>query len=354
MTNTGFHTLFRRSGHGITAAIAVSVLAVSALGADRAHAQKASLEISWSGGNIGRNLKKVFVDPYDKNVSIKVVNSFDSRRFTLLNANRAKPTIDVGTFIDVMFPLVERSGLLAKMSASEIPNLKDVYPRLVKKSGMGAAYMFGAWGIVYNADAVKKPITSWADLLRDDLKGRVTSPAITYLSAVFVLDAMARLNGGDLKSYEKGLAAMRKIRQNGPGFWRNDSIAIGWIKTGEVWATPFYSGNMVSLQGRKDMPNLKFVVPKEGAYMVASNVVKVKNGPNPAAADKFINMMLSVEAQERWAKYGGSRPSNMKAKVPQAVRDSVPNPDELLVIDSEFFVKNRQAIIDRWNAVVNR
>lgn len=339
---------------GAAAVAALSVVAFGQATTNYAHAQKQSLEISWSGGNIGRNLKKVFVDPYDKNVDIKVVNSFDSRRFTLLNANRAKPTIDLGTFIDVMFPIVERSNLLEKMSTSEIPNLKDIYPQLVKKSGLGAAYMFGAWGIVYNADAVKKPITSWADLVREDLKGRVTSPAITYLSAVFVLDAMARLNGGDLKSYEKGLEMMRKIRLNGPGFWRNDSIAIGWIKTGEVWATPFYSGNMISLQGRKDMPKLRFVVPKEGAYMVASNVVKVKNGPNPKVADKFINTMLSVEAQERWAKIGGSRPANRKAKVPKAVLESVPNPEKLLVIDSEFFVKNRQAIIDRWNAVVNR
>lgn len=347
--------VFRRPSHVTLGAVAaVSSMALLQATALPANAQQQSLDISWSGGNIGRNLKKVFVDPYDKNVEIKIINSFDSRRFTLLNANRAKPTIDVGTFIDVMFPLVERSGLLAKVSAAEIPNLKNVYPRLVKKSGQGAAYMFGAWGIVYNADAVKKPITSWADLLRDDLKGRVTSPAITYLSSVFVLDAMARLNGGDLKSYEKGLAAMRKIRLNGPGLWRNDSIAIGWIKSGEVWATPFYSGNMISLKGRADMPNLRFVVPKEGAYMVASNVVKIKNGPNPKVANKFINTMLSVEAQERWARIGGSRPANKNAKVPKDVMESVPDPDKLLVIDSEYFVKNRQAIIDRWNAVVNR
>lgn len=340
--------------------VAVAIALVGSMGillsgtVNQAVAQETSLNINWSGGNIGRNLKKVFVDPYGKKVKIKIVNSFDSRRFTLLNANRANPTTDIGTFIDVMFPMVERSGLLTGVSASDVPNLKHIFPRLVKKSGLGSAYMFGTWGIAYNADVVKKPITSWADLLRDDVKGHVTSPNITYLSSIFVLDAMARLNGGDLKNYERGLEAMRKIRLNGPGFWRNDSIAIGWIKTGEVWVTPFYSGNMVALKDRPDMPNLRFVVPAEGGYMVASNIVKIKGGPNPKAANAFINTMLGVEAQERWATTGGSRPANKNAKVPKSVLKTVPDPDDLLVIDSEFFVKNRQAIIDRWNEVVNR
>lgn len=311
------------------------------------------LNLHWSGGNVGKNLAKVFVEPYP-DTKTTIANSFDSARFTLLQANRAKPTVDVGTFIEVMFPLIERSGLLAKLDPKTVPNLNEVYPELRRKSGLGVPYMFGSWGIVYNADVVKTPIESWADLLRADLKGKVSSPAATYLSSVYVLDAMARLGGGGLKNPQPGMERMRQIRLSGPGFWQNDSQAIGWLKTGEIVATPFYSGNMISLQDSKDMPNLKFVVPKEGAYLVASNVVKIANAPHDVAADAFINKMLSKEAQERWAEIGGSRPSNRNAKVPAEVMATVPDPSKLLQVDSEYYAANRQKIIDSWNETVNR
>ncbi|WP_204328416.1 hypothetical protein, partial [Stenotrophomonas maltophilia] len=60
---------------------------------------------------------------------------------------------------------------------------------------------------------------------------------------------------------EAGLEGMRQVRLSGPGLWEQESIAVGWLKTGEVLATPIYSGNALALLDDPDVKDLRFVVP---------------------------------------------------------------------------------------------
>ena len=316
-------------------------------------AQSGEVFVSWYPGMLGANYRKSYLETYAGSSDVKIIESWDNPRFTQMQANRNRPTLHVAVFLDVLVPIVTRSGIVTELDPALIPNLKDVNPKLpVSKLAVPANY--GSWGIAYNAKHVKKPITSWADLLRDDLKGHVSSPNISYNSSVYTLDAMAALKGGGLRSPEAGLEAMHQIRRSGPGLWDQESIATGWLKTGEIWVTPYYSGNVLAMMKDPDLADMRFAIPSEGAYLVTMNVTRVKNDSAGEAPEKFINHMLGIEAQETWARVGMSRPSNVKASIPKEVAESVPDPDRLRKLDWDYFGANRTAIVDQWNRTVNR
>ncbi len=341
--NQLIHSICRSAGLGVVltgAAFAV-------------HAE--TLNFSGYPGTIGANMNKAFIETFDKGTTVKYVESWDSARFTRMQANRAHPKEDVVTFTDLTLPLVAAAGLLDPLNAKEIPELADIDPAVLAKGNTGVAYGYGCQGILYNAKYVKKPITSWSDLLRDDLKGHVSAPNVAYSMVFNVLDALARTQGGSIENPQKGMELYRQIRTSGPGLWDSENIAVGWLKTGEIWVTPYHSGNALTLATDPDLKDLRFVAPKEGAYYAPLLLAKVKNGPDGGkVADKFINHALSVPSQEMYAQLNHLRPANTKAKVPADAEAACPTASKLNKIDVDYMNQNRSKIIDQWNQVVNR
>lgn len=319
-----------------------------------AWAQAQPIVANWYPGLLGTNLKRAFLDTFAERQAVQSVEMYDNPRFTQMQANRAKPTSDIAVFIDVLLPLIVRSGLLAKFDAKTVPNLASVDTSLRVWDDFAVPFAYGSWGICYNAKRVQRPITSWKDLLRDDLKGKVTAPNITFNSSVYTLDAMARVAGGGLRQADDGMKSIRQIRVSGPGLWEQENVAVGWLKTEEVWVTPYYSGSVLALREDKDVPEMRFVIPAEGAYMVSFNVAKVANGPNPAGADRLINHMLAAQPQGVWATGGLGRGTHREVATPKPVEETVPLHTALRKIDWQYFAENRSAIVAKWNEVVNR
>lgn len=317
-------------------------------------AQDEPIQVGWYPGLLGANFKAAFLDTFPGARNVKIVESFDNARFTQMQANRNRPTLHAAVFTDVLLPLIARSGLITELDQAAVPNLKDFDPKVPLPVGRFAIPLtYGTWGIAYHAKRVKKPVTSWADLIGDDLKGHVSAPNVTYNSSMYTLDAMASLKGGSLRQPETGLQALRTVRRHGPGLWDQESIAVGWLKTGEIWATPYFSGNVLALQRDPDLADLKFAIPSEGGYALPMSITRVVNPTGGTLPEAFINHALGVEAQEVWARVGGARPVNTKARVPAEVQATVPTADRLRQLDWAYFAEQRSAIVERWNAVVN-
>lgn len=320
-----------------------------------AWAQSAPLTIGWYPGLLGANFRRSFLDTFPGGKDARVVESFDNARFTQMQANRSQPSLHVGIFTDVLLPLIARSGLIAELDDKLVPNLKALDPRVPLPVGRFAVPVtYGTWGIAYNAKKVGKPIVGWADLLRDDLKGHVSAPNVTYNSSMYTLDALASLKGGSLRNPDAGLEALHQVRTRGPGLWDQESIAVGWLKSGEIWATPYFSGNVLAMMRDPDLADLRFCVPSEGGYALPMSVARVVNPSAGQLPETFINHMLGIEAQEAWARIGNARPVNARAKVPDEVAAVVPTADKLRKLDWTYFAEQRSAIVERWNRVVNR
>jgi len=313
-------------------------------------------EINISGypGTIGGNFNKAFVDTFEGHDAIRYVESWDSARFTQMQANRNNPRLDLVTFTDLTMPLAAGAGLLDALDESAVPNLADVQKAVRTEGDFGVPFTYGCQGIVYNAKYVKEPITSWADLLRDDLKGHVSAPNVSYSMAFNILDALSQLEGGSLKSPEAGMKLYRDIRTSGPGLWDQENVAVGWLKTGEIWATPYFSGNALGFLDDADLQDLRFVVPQEGAYYAPLGIAKVHGAPGDRKdIDAFINHVLSPEAQAQMSKLGRTRPVNEHAEVSEAIAASCPLASELNKVDIGYLNENRSQIIDQWNQSVN-
>lgn len=346
-------TLDRRQILG--GAISLSAAGLLSMLADTAFAQTAPLSIGWYPGLLGGNFRRSFLDTFAGGKEARVIESFDNARFTQMQANRAQPSLHVAVFTDVLLPLIAKSGLASEMDPRRIPNMAQMDERVRLPVGRVAMPVtYGTWGIAYNAKKVARPITAWADLLRDDLKGHVSAPNITYNSSVCTLDALAALKGGSIRSPEAGLEGMYQVRSRGPGLWDQESMAVGWLKSGEIWATPYFSGNVLAMMRDPDLADLRFCVPSEGGYALPMSVVRVVNPSAGELPERFIDHMLGVEAQEAWARIGNARPVNRNAKVPAEVVASVPTADKLRNVDWGFFAERRSAIVDQWNKVVNR
>ncbi len=334
---------------------AAAALPATGLAPLSALAQSAPLTIGWYPGLLGSYFKRSFLDTFPDAKGARVVESFDNARFTQMQANRNSPNLHLGVFTDVLLPLIARSGLVAAMDEKLVPNLKSLDPAVRLPVGRHAVPVtYGTWGIAYNAKKVGKPITAWADLLRDDLKGHVSAPNVTYNSSMYTLDALASLKGGSLRNPAAGLEALYQVRTRGPGLWDQESIAVGWLKSGEIWATPYFSGNVLAMMKDPDLADLQFCVPSEGGYSLPMSVARVVNPSAGDLPDAFINHMLGVEAQEAWARIGNARPVNAQARVPAEVAAVVPPAGKLRHLDWSFFAEQRASIVDQWNKVVNR
>lgn len=343
------HHLNRRVFLGASAA-----LAGAALTGFPSRAAEAEVTLGWYPGLLGQNFKKGLLDGYSRADSVKIIEAFDNARFTQMQANRGKPNLHLGVFTNAMLPLVARSGLVRDIKVSDVPNLADFDPIVPRPVGDKAVPLtYGSWGIAYNARHIKEPITSWADLLREDVVKAASAPNITYNSSLYTLDALASLQGGSLKDPQAGYEALRRIRTSGPGLWDQESTAVGGLKSGEIWATPYLSGSILALMSDPDLPDLRFCVPSEGAYSVPMSVVRVDNDSAGTAPEELINHMLSPEAQSAFSRIGGCRPINVKAEVPDNVAAMVPTADKLRNLDWQYFGENRTAIVDGWNEVVN-
>ena len=79
-----------------------------------------------------------------------------------------------------------------------------------------------------------------------------------------------------------------------------------------------------------------------------SGICKVKDGPNEAAADVFINAYLSPEIQSILVEKSFVLPTNPSATIPAGFAQ----PGDPFVPDWGYVNKNRDAWIERWNQVM--
>ena len=311
------------------------------------------LNIGFYGGNLGTEFQQSFVAPFEKkyNIKVNVVTAYDSVRFTQLAQNPSHPSLDVAFFTAPIMPKVLSSNIADTLSTKTIPNLSQVYPSLIWPGDKAVAFSFGAWGIVYNKTKIHQPITSWADLLNPAFKNKVTAPDIEFSSSILTLDAMARLGGGSIKNVNPGLKNMATLASHSQSLWQSPTSLVQWLQQGEVWISPYANGDTYAL---KD-PNLAFVTPKEGAYLVPFYAVKVHNAANPVGAQMFINYILGAKTQSNWVRASYYSPANEHAVIPASYKNLVttgPEVKKLIQIDWNYYNQNQSQITQEWQAQV--
>jgi len=185
-------------------------------------------------------------------------------------------------------------------------------PRAMKDTrGYWTGDYWGAISIGYNANIIKTPPTSFADLLKSDYHSKVAlngSP-LTSGSAVAGVFAAALSNGGSLSNVQPGIDWFAKLKS--AGNWIPVQANQSTVASGE---TPIViDWDYLNLGYGPEFPaaNWKTVIPKDGVYGAYYAQAINATAPHPWAARLWEEFLYSDQGQLLWLK-GYSHPARFQ------------------------------------------
>ncbi|HEX7910883.1 MAG TPA: polyamine ABC transporter substrate-binding protein [Paraburkholderia sp.] len=203
-----------------------------------------------------------------------------------------------------------QAGILQKLDKSQIPNLKNLDPVLMKMVAdadpggqYGVPWAYGTDGIGYNVQEVKKalgdnaPVDSWALVFDPANVSKLKSCGVSFLDQAG--DAFATAlqylhkdpNSSNPADYQAAFDLLKKVRPYITQF--NSSGYINDLANNDVCVALGWSGDVGIARRRaadaKRSYEIRFSNVKEGGLLWFDMMVIPKDAPHPEAAMKWIN-----------------------------------------------------------------
>jgi spermidine/putrescine transport system substrate-binding protein len=241
------------------------------------------------------------LDEFERREGVRVVeDTYDSPEamLTKLQAGGDRE-YDVLITSDYTIGSLVRAGSLLELDKSKIPNLNNLDPQFADPAFDPGArhsvvYQWGTTGLAYRADLVTGPVESWAVLfdparqvgnflLLDEMREQVGAALLFKGQSVNTTDP-ARL--------AEVQTLLLETKRRSRGFAGGTSIRDRLI-AGDIAVGPAYSGDILAAQAEN--PQLRYVIPTEGATLWTDNLVVMQKSPNHELAYRFINFLLEPE-----------------------------------------------------------
>lgn len=250
-------------------------------------------------------------------VRVSMIRKSSGEAYAQIVAERRNPKADVwwGGTGDTHF-----QAAAAKLTAPyRSPRLAELKPWAIDPAGHGehrttGVYM-GALGFGYNREWLAKkkiaPPSSWADLLREDLRQeiQIANPASSG-TAYTALATIVQLFGED-----DGFAYLKKLDRNVNQYTKSGAAPIRAAARGETGVGIVFLHD-VATQIAAGFP-IEMVVPTEGTGFEIGCMSLVRGARHEEDAKAFFDWALSKEAQELGASVKAFQiPSNVAAEVP--------------------------------------
>ncbi len=217
---------------------------------------------------------------------------------------------------------------VAPVNTSLTPNYADVWPFLkdrpwnsVNKKMYGVPHGYGANLLMYRTDIVNPAPDSWSAVFDDASKyaGKVTS----YDSPIYIADAALYLMKTkpelgikdpyalDEKQLKASVDLLKAQRENVGEYWSDYLKQIQSFTTGDSVIGTSWQVIVNTAQGEK--VKVDAVLPKEGATGWSDTWMISSKAAHPNCAYKWMDYIISPEANAAVAEYFGEAPSNAKA-----------------------------------------
>ncbi len=210
-----------------------------------------------------------------------------------------------GKGYDVLFvssPFAEalnKLNLAAKIDASKVPNLSNLYPEANKLAydpgnTFSVPYAWGTTGLCYRSDLVKGSPESWNSLLKPaaDLKGKITMLATDrWLMAAGMLARGYSVNETDQGKIDEVKGLLIDAKKNLLAY--DDTTFYSKLVSGEASLVHAWDG--WCNYGIAENNKIKYVIPKEGTDLWVDTMVVTAASENKEAAHKFIDYVLSAD-----------------------------------------------------------
>lgn len=238
------------------------------------------------------------------------------------------PHGDIGDVGFSFGPQVIQQGLVTPYKHAHWADIPD---NLKDPQGNWCVEYWGAQAFVINTDIVKKPPTSFADLLAGDYKNMVgiDGDPRQATDAFMAVYSAALARSGSIDDIQPGIDYFAALKKKGNFSSARSNIAN--ITKGEVAIAVMWDylglGFRDQLAGK---PNLQVVIPSDGALAGPYISIVNKTAPDPFAARLWIEYIFSDEGQLFYlkgyahpARYqvlqaAGKVPADLAAKLPPA------------------------------------
>jgi putative spermidine/putrescine transport system substrate-binding protein len=281
-----------------------------------------TLVVNSYGGPYEEIIEKAIIAPFEAKFGIDVI--YDpvgsaSQDYAKIKATGGRPGFDVVVMTASQSLQGCRDGVLEKLDVATIPNLAKPMPRLAAAAGpCGAVHEVQYMSLLDRKDKLATP-SSWSALLAPELKGRIVLPTFQNIMAIYLVEMMSVINGGDLvDNLDPGFKAMEAVARQSIGFEQSSAILESYIKDGTVWAMPFWNGR-AQLLVDAGLP-VDYIRPKEGTIPLIATLNVPVGAQNKQSAMQFIDFFLEKTSQEAWI--GGYKVGSARTdvEVPETIR----------------------------------
>lgn len=336
----------------------ISIATVSAaamLAAAPAMAQDRTFTVSWWGFN-GDALQEIIIDPFQEMCDCEVVfeTGNNADRLSRLQL-RSGEGVDVIYLTDRFSQLGIELDLFQPIDRAQVPNIDELYDLAQAPQGeYGPAYSIGRVGIVYNADEVEAPITSWDDLWREDLAGAISLPGITTTAGpMVVLRAGARAGVDAYADPDAAFAEVSEIVPNVLTNYNTGSEMINLFSTGEITVSMAQDFALGRLQAA--VPSVVWADLEDGAIATLNTINIPTGSENVELAHMFLNFVLSQEIQQELAVRGVDAPVNNGVELTEEEAAPWTYGDDMIAgLNRVDYVPMNAALddwINRWNEI---
>ncbi|MDA1143155.1 MAG: spermidine/putrescine ABC transporter substrate-binding protein [Planctomycetota bacterium] len=231
-----------------------------------------------------------------------------------------------GTGYDLIIPTgymlsyLIRDGLVLEFDHSRMPNLKNLSKKFLdpppdKGNRFSIPFMWGTSGLGYNAELVRTPPDSWADVFETE-KLELFKNRISMLDDIreTVGAALIYLGYSPNSTKPEELEKAKELLKKQKGLLsKYDSEAYGEsLANKETAIAHSWSGEIITLNLEK--PELQFIIPKEGVLCFQDNWCIPKGAPNKGLAEDFVNFTLRPEITAILVNYLGYVSPNEEVK----------------------------------------
>jgi spermidine/putrescine-binding protein len=282
-----------------------------------------------------------------------------STQMTTLRKDGKGGGFDVSYPASTEIPGLVADGVIRELDLSLIPNVRNLGPDWTNPeydpgNKHSVPNYWWTTGIAWDPGRVKQDVTSWAALWDAQYKGHLGM--LDDVQEVFAVAAF-RL-GFDANTTDDAQLdqALDLLKQQKPLLRTYTEDDIGDVTSGQLWMSHAWSGDWVQMT--YDKPNIKYVIPSEGAVRGSDTMVVTSGAKHPIAAHLWIDFNLDAKISAANSNYTGYMGPNLAAQQDiskDILENPNLNPDKATFDKLTELVTHPPADLDkytrRWNAL---
>lgn len=260
--------------------------------------------LGW-GGNTQESAKKLFAKwSEESGVEVKHQSAGGDTEFvSIIGQNPGD--IDIVNFSSYGIALAREKDLLSEIDYGELPN----YTENMQESFQNAPYVKPdeesdtvfrdpvTQGYTYNTEQVSFEMTSWEDIIKPELKGKVAlrdAALPRFGNASLAVGSNVNEVVSNDSAYQKTYERMMKEHENVFKYWGSGAQAIQFLREENAFAAEMWGGRTLAL-AEAGYDQMEYVLPEEGMFVLDENYNFPKSSNKTSTALELINWSFKRE-----------------------------------------------------------